>query len=77
MEIGTIHGTRYSLPLMQTRALPLSGSVQARQPAPTPTSGGGFPVAPDTGEGPARLVDAATGPRSLVLAASSSDVTRA
>ena len=45
---------------MQTRALPLSGSVQAHQPAPTPTSDGDFPVAPDAGEGPARPVDAAT-----------------
>ena len=53
-----VHGTRYSLPLMQTRALPLSGSVQARQPAPTPTSDGGVPVAPDAGERPARPVDA-------------------
>ena len=42
---------------MQTRVLPLSGSVQAHQPAPTPTSDGDFPVAP---EGPARPVDAAT-----------------
>ena len=56
-----VHGTRYSLTLMQTRALPLSGSVQAHQPAPTPpTSDGDFPVAPDVGKGPARPVDAAT-----------------
>ena len=55
-----VHGTRCSLPLMQTRALPLPGSVQAHQLAPTLASDGGFPVAPDAGEGPARPVDAAT-----------------
>ena len=58
MEIGT----RHSL-LVTSHAdtcFPLSGSVQARQPVPTPTSDGDFFVAPDAGEGPARAVDAAT-----------------
>ncbi|XP_043190401.1 uncharacterized protein LOC122364257 isoform X1 [Amphibalanus amphitrite] len=37
-----------------------AGSVLAHQLAPTLASDGGFPVAPDAGEGPARPVDAAT-----------------